>query len=337
MRSVCVRLCAVMLVGACAPPAIPGAGTAVTQATHTPYFPILDGTNHALGRAALDGPIACETCHISSQTSFAVFTCTACHEHPQNIIDRLHTTVAQYQYTSDGCYSCHKDGARVAYDHPGVKSGCIDCHNQGALYAPNPPPQQVTGHPPVTDCGGCHNTQSWLDAGFAPSDSSDPNQDVPVNAQIPTYSGTRIASLTPQTELLPMKMNHGSQQIPSGAMSACTNCHIDAASAQYYPGVFHGSLVSLTLPQPTACSDCHDSSTMPNGFVGPAPGGATVVRSPASGEMKHDAVAWVAGVPSSTRLVTDDCAVCHIAPTDPVETWSTSAVVGRVLAWQSTH
>ena len=45
------------------------------------------------------------------------------------------------------------------------------------------------------------------------------------------------------------------------------------------------------IAQPTACSDCH-LATMPTGFVGPT---ATDPATPASGEMKHDAVVWSNG------------------------------------------
>jgi hypothetical protein len=340
---------------------------AVTQQSHTVFFPILDGTNHALNRVTLDGTmIQCESCHPSTQSSFAQFQCTTCHEHqPQDIMDRLHTTcsqgvgcvngsVAMYTYAVDSCYTCHKDGTRVKFDHgitatsTGITAGCIDCHDQGKLFQPdgtNPatgmpfvPPEQFAGHPPVADCGGCHNRDTWNDAGFAPSNSYDMNQDVMVNAQLPTYSGTSIASLTPQAETLHMYMNHQSGQIPNGAMSDCGNCHMDAPSGQYYPGVFHASLAGLGLPQPTACSDCHlatamdvRSATMPQGFVGPSPAGANIVRSPVSGEMKHDAVGWSMGAPGATKLVTDDCSVCHVAPTDPVITWATSATYHAAL------
>src|SRR4051794_35360525 len=86
------------LAASCTPAPDPGSGKAVDVHTHSElYFPIEDGTNHALNRAALDGPIACETCHTDSTTSFAAFTCVSCHEHPQNIIDRLHPTVGGYR------------------------------------------------------------------------------------------------------------------------------------------------------------------------------------------------------------------------------------------------
>src|SRR5439155_663885 len=81
---------------------------------------------------------------------------------------------------------------------------------------------------------------------------------------IPSYSGTTITRVTPQSEQLSMPMSHISGQIPAAALSVCANCH---ASGAIYPGAFHSSLNNLMLAQPGACSDCHQSSA-PTGFGG---------------------------------------------------------------------
>jgi hypothetical protein len=342
---------AFLAVASCAPPAPnPNSGDAVTQDSHTRFFPITNGTNHALGRATLDGgSIACETCHTHStapQATFADFDCISCHDSPEPNLDRMHqspvvATKGTYAYTNAACYACHADGTCQPFDHLDrsgsvFTDGCATCHDQGRLYAPSPGPMADPTHPAITsDCGACHTyttgscQHDWTiwkkNATTAPT-KSDPNQDVTVNALIPTYSLPYIQSFDPQVETLQMTMHHDSMQIPPGAdggIIACTDCH---TTGGYYPGVFHLTLSTLNLPQPALCADCHPSSIMPIGFVGPAPTASNIARSPSSGEMKHDAVDD-GGVP----LVTDDCSVCHLAPTDPVILWSTSATYHSAL------
>jgi hypothetical protein len=155
---------------------------------------------------------------------------------------------------------------------------------------------------------------------------ADAKQNITVAALIPTYAATSIASFSAQSETLPMPMNHQTTQLPAGTFSSCGNCHVNldaTGSGQFYPGNVHSSLANLKLAEPTACSDCHATS-QPTGFVGPT--ATNPARTPASGEMKHDAVAWANGTPSTTKLVTYDCGTCHAAPSQSLgATWAMSA------------
>src|SRR5207253_100806 len=118
-------------------------------------------------------------------------------------------------------------------------------------------------------------------------------QDVMVTTGIPSWSGTSIVSVTPRSETLVMQMLHGSSQVPAAIGASCANCHVDAASGAYYPGVFHASLMALGAAQPSACVNCH-AGAAPAGFVGPI--ATNPARNPGSAEMKHDAGAWATGV-----------------------------------------
>jgi hypothetical protein len=137
-----------------------------------------------------------------------------------------------------------------------------------------------------------------------------PSQGVVVTALAPMYSGPSIASVTPQAETLEMGMDHLSPQLAAVDIANCAMCH-DPASGSFFPGKLHSSLANAGLPQPTACAGCHAMSA-PTGFVGPL--ATSPARAPASGEMKHDAVAWAGGAPGTTRLVTADCGACHASP-----------------------
>ena len=125
-----------------------------------------------------------------------------------------------------------------------------------------------------------------------------------------------------------MPMNHASTEVAPAAMSSCANCHQDAGAGIYYPGNFHSSVANLAkldpaVSEPTACGSCHAAS-MPIGFVGPT--ATSPPRTPPSGEMKHDAVAWANGAPTATSLVPKDCGICHASPSHALDaTWATSA------------
>jgi hypothetical protein len=307
-----------------------GQTAGITPQKHL-WFPITAGLNHELGRMALDGVVACASCHAESNTSYKQFECVGCHEHPKDITDRLHLSVTDYRYAGEGCYQCHPDGSRHSYDHAGVDSMCASCHDMGKLFAALP----MAGftHPSMggSDCGGCHVKTTWLGAGMAPLDAHDPNQDVATNPLVPTWSGTTIVSVSQTSQSLPMRMNHASGAIPTAANSACTNCHADADVGNYYPGQFHLSLLTLMLPQPSGCTDCHAyGAATPSGFVG-AP--ATMpVRTPQTGEMRHDAVLWSSGTITAAAMVKDDCGVCHTAPwAGGAADWSTGAAYHSAL------
>src|SRR4029078_8830464 len=55
-------------------------------------------------------------------------------------------------------------------------------------------------------------------------------QDVPVETLVPTYLGTSIDSLSPQTQVLPMPMMHSSTAVGDAAFSSCGHRNINADS-----------------------------------------------------------------------------------------------------------
>ena len=290
----------------------------VTPETHQ-WFPITTGTPHAMGRVMPDGAMACESCHAPTSNSFKDFTCVGCHGHDQTITDLLHLgRPNEYKFASVSCYSCHTNGNSVGFSHFGIQGNCAQCHDVATQFAALP----VAGfdHPATggADCAGCHNTSDWKGAtGGAPTNSHDPAQDVSLAALIPTYAGLSISTLSPETETLPQVMNHATTAVDATVLSSCTNCHLDAGAGIYYPGQFHASLAVLMVPQPTVCSDCHAPS-MPTGFVG----AIRTDRTPPSGEMKHDAVVWIGGVPAMTSAVTADCGLCHQSPGQNISSWT---------------
>jgi hypothetical protein len=230
------------------------------------------------------------------------------------------------------CSSCHKTTAwkPATFDHTGITSGCAKCHDVGGTYPALPVPGFT--HPPMNgaDCSNCHNTTDWKTAAGAPAGKKrDPKADVMVNALIPTYAGTGISSLTPRTEQLPMSMDHGSQDVAQAALAACANCHPNSAAGNYVPGYLHAPLATLgksdpTITQPKTCASCH-SDAVPIGFVGPT----ASKRTPPSGPMKHDAVTWANGKPTTTALVSKECGLCHASSTGGSgENWATGKAGG---------
>ena len=280
----------------------------ITAATHR-WFPLTAGTNHALGKGAADGVISCNSCHALSDSSFKSVTCTGCHEHEIALTDSLHLNTAGYHTNGSACLSCHLTGERRAFDHFGIAGECASCHDVGTVFAALP--KSGFTHPDVkgADCSLCHATSAWAGAKLFPAAAvSDPLAALTIDALIPFYQGTSISSVSPQLESFSMNMNHGTTQVGAAAFSACSNCHQNADSGSLYPGVLHSSLANLKLPQPTQCSDCHRNA-LPTGFVGPL--ATSPVRSPTTGEMKHDAVSWEGGATTLHPLLTADCGVCH--------------------------
>src|SRR5256885_2117871 len=269
--------------------------------------------------------VECNTCH-GDGASFREFNCTACHDHNQVLTDQLHKGVATYSYTATSCFGCHADGSRQAFGHAGIAAGCADCHAVGAPFAALPFTPAGGGtftHPNMngSDCAACHSRTNWQAGAAPPGPVSDPAQSVLVNALVPTYAATSIASLTPQAETLAMPMNHASTALPSAVMSGCANCHVITGAGSYYPGKLHAALANLGLAQPAACLDCH-STSVPVGFVGPI--ATSPARVPPSGEMKHGAVAWANGAPTNTLATPVECSLCHAAPQASGGHWSTS-------------
>ena len=292
----------------------------VTADNHT-WFPLTAGTNHEYGKQTSTGAIECASCHPPAGDSFKDFSCTACHEHDASFTNRLHLTLASYTYEPQSCYSCHPDGATRAFGHSGIVDACAECHQEGGPFAALPIPNFT--HPATNgaDCGLCHVTSSWKEVSGGPTTlASNPADDVTVVAQVPTWSGLDIASVSPLTQVLPMKMNHASMEVDPTAMASCASCHLSASAGNFFPGTLHSALANLTVAQPTACGSCHGDA-LPKGFVGPV--ATNPARTPPSPEMRHDAVAWASGAPTTLALVPTDCGVCHLAPgSQPGITWA---------------
>ncbi len=294
----------------------------VTPQNH-PFFPIGAGAKHELGQQLFkaDAPVACDSCHPAGAESFAEISCTSCHGHEEILTGRLHGQTALYAFESKACVSCHPASDEKAYDHAGITGECAMCHDVETPFAALPVANFT--HPAMSgaDCVGCHVTSTWRSATGAPAQLTfDPARSVVVRAWAPTYSGLDISLVTPIDEVVPMTMDHASPELATAAKSACSNCHQGAASGVFFPGALHSSLANLTLAQPTRCDACHGAAA-PRGFVGPL--ATNPARSPASPEMKHDAVQWTNGAPTTTALVPTDCGACHLAPgTQGVTTWA---------------
>jgi len=292
----------------------------ITPAKHT-WFNITTGTAHELGKAIAEGQIQCQSCHPADTSSFTQIQCGGCHGHDSAVTDRLHLTVPGYDFKdSSACYSCHPTGARVDFDHAGITNNCAACHDVGNPFAALPKANFTHPETGGVDCSGCHNTTDWAGAAGAPNAHNAAN-DIVVATLLPTFAGTSIVNLAAQSETLSMTMNHGSTDATTAVMSDCSGCHPNANKSGFFPGSFHQSLSGLGLAQPTSCASCH-LDAMPTGFVGPT--ATSPARMPPSGEMRHDAVAWVSDAPSSARIVSTNCGICHHPADNNKVTWATA-------------
>lgn len=66
------------------------------------YFPIYSGKHSGEWNS-------CTSCHTAGD-NFTVFTCTECHEHRQNAMNREHDDIRDYKWESNACYECHPNG-----------------------------------------------------------------------------------------------------------------------------------------------------------------------------------------------------------------------------------
>lgn len=282
----------------------------LTVAAHSAsYFPI-DSGPHA---------VDCIQCHTQPETF--EFNCLACHQHEPVATNLLHETTADYVYESGACYSCHARGVqRPIFDHVPGQTSCATCHDEGAAFAALPVPGFTHPERGAADCSACHlSVVDWANVADVPVGLTiDSQNDIEVSALFPRFAGTSIVSVSETIETLSMPMNHTSAALDPGVVSNCAACHNEPQT--YYPGRLHSSLANLLAPQPTACIDCHATS-VPTGFVGLP--GLDPPRDPSTGEMRHDAVAWVNDVPTSDALVPQECGLCHQAPSQALPaTWA---------------
>ncbi|MFO0584349.1 MAG: hypothetical protein U0229_18900 [Anaeromyxobacter sp.] len=280
----------------------------ITASTHK-YFPV-DTGDHAFD---------CATCH-SDPSTFGVVTCTDCHTHAKDVTDRLHLIRTEYKFETASCLVCHTPPVKLGFSHFGITSGCAACHDVAAAFARLP--KDGFTHIPTRgeDCATCHNTTEWAHAGAPGVLVNDPARAVAVTGLVPAYVGTTLSTLSAHSQKLPMSMDHQSPALSATVLAGCNACHAQLVNGNAFPGVLHASLTAAGAAQPTTCASCH-ADAMPVGFVGPT--ATNPARSPASGEMKHDAVAWANGKPGTTPLVTADCGACHVAPGAAAATWAT--------------
>lgn len=314
------------LLAACTTRPTPELPPPVSPGNH-PWFPITAGVGHEYGKTvAVNGAITCDSCHSSTGQSYTEFQCVSCHKHSLPMSNRLHLGVTDYVATSQGCYQCHPTGEPVAFSHanitPDATGQCAECHQEGAAFA-KLPRQGFTHRPPTPgECGSCHqDVTNWGNVRAGASNAFDPLQSLAVNALQPAWVGTSIVSVTPDPQLIPMTMDHLTTAIDAGVLEQCANCHAQADQGQFYPGVLHFSLIALGAPQPTNCLDCHRDAA-PKNFVG----ALDPARTPSTGEMKHDAVLWDGGAPTSTPAFALECQLCHEPPVNLIDTQWTFAV-----------
>ena len=313
------------LLAACSPVGGPSKLPPPVSPQNHPWFPLTAGTTHEYGKVvAVDGALGCESCHANAET-FTEFQCISCHKHPTALTDRLHLGVTDFAPTSAGCYQCHPAGEKQAFSHTGITPGtaganCAQCHQETNAFASLPKPGFT--HPGMggSDCGSCHESVTdWKQVSDAPNGKWDPAAEVAVTGLIPSFTGLRLTRVTPLAQQLPMPMFHNASALDAGVVAQCSLCHLDSAAGVYFPGLMHSSLQNEGIEQPARCAECHATSH-PEGFVGPLP--TAPARTPASGEMRHEAVAWDGGAPTTARLVSNDCEVCHANPSRVSSSWA---------------
>ena len=338
-------------------PTNPGPTTPLTRvsADDHPFFPIaasLDG-GHSIGKGSpLDGPVTCESCHTTPTAGFAEYECTQCHTHAEPINLLLHLGVEDAgvvvggvrRIPSPACLSCHPAGDPKDFSHTGISpadQNCALCHAEVTPFAALPKEGLVHRDTGSADCGACHVTTSWADARSAPDGVFDPALNLNVDTLVPTFSGSTITSVRPVVEVLQLPMKHSSRTLDAGYVGQCVNCHASQLEdggvvvSGFYPALLHSSLANSMMPQPTQCADCHERrdpstgepGTRPTGFVGPL--ATRPARSPASGEMRHDALTWPTD--GGSLIVTADCSTCHLAPGVNEATWKTGRTDAGLL------
>ena len=210
----------------------------IGPAEHARYFPIAAGAVHALDTVAVDGAIACASCHAAEET-FAVFSCVSCHEHRQGGrdddgsvgMDEIHAGIPAYRYESSSCLGCHATGqaaelSRGEHDRlfpidpasPHGATTCSGCHIEPASRA-------------VVTCTGCHQDVDGDGAG--------------------------------DHDAAPMAAAHGTEMVELGYAwdtASCRSCHARAEVPgrldehdDAFPigaGAVHASY---------SCADCHTS------------------------------------------------------------------------------
>ena len=303
-------------------------------------------------KAPAPGQITTLTSIASSIHTGKETACSNCHEtgssgRPTSTAGFVNLNVnTPFDYTTHAkgidCISCH-DMSQIArtkadwgngfFNHSSTLTACNSCHTSqqpknsvADLALTGGFDHTILG---AQDCFGCHqaslNTSfsglaDWSGGvGAANGLKYATMSDVSLSgqaSQLPNFSNTVISSLTNAPQTIHMSMNHQSSLITPQVISNCATCHVGGV---YTSGVFHNAIRGAGIAQPTSCSDCHNSSSLPIGIVGPTTPAPVTPRSPVSNEMRHDAVVWSKNasgqfVSTSTGIVSNDCVVCHNAP-----------------------
>ena len=121
----------------------------VTRDSHTPYFPINDGTNHAAQ--------VCSDCHQADAGSFTDYTCVSCHDHSEALADQRHVYITGFVFQSSACFSCHPTGneAAITVDEHSNKYFPIDDDAHGSLKCSDCHQDPTTSKPYT--CISCHD------------------------------------------------------------------------------------------------------------------------------------------------------------------------------------
>jgi hypothetical protein len=203
------------------------------------------------GRTTTGQPFACDDCHGTDITVFALDTCRSCHSQIDpafgtahsisygNVCLDCHDGVDRFgggfnhatEFALDGghaevaCVKCHFD-ARGLADFENAPSDCYSCHQRDDEH----------GGRFGTDCAGCHNTSDWEDATFDHNQSNFP--------------------LTGRHVNLECDQCHTSGQF-AGLSTNCVSCHADP--------VFHAGMFG------SDCAACHTANDWFAPFTGSHP------------------------------------------------------------------
>lgn len=263
----------------------------VSPDAHDSYFPIREGTKHALGSSADDGPIACASCHAGT-SSFAEFACVTCHEHRADAMNGLHAGLAQYRFESASCLQCHPRGdADIEIDDathtaeyfpiddasahktvscsqchtsPGDRSvvGCTSCHDHDVVAM-----QEVHGTMPgyawdSPACLSCHarsENPGTLDHPFFPTAANTKHEGVScTECHASRQDRTAMACITCH-EHEQARTDDQHQGVPDYAYDSgsCVLCHRQAQ----VPGVIdHASYFPIDPPATHALGTAVDNA-----------------------------------------------------------------------------
>ena len=237
------------------------------------YFPVYSGEHRGEWES-------CADCHTQPE-SYAVFSCTNCHEHNQGEMDDEHSDVNGYSYNSLACYACHPMGRKEeAFNHDNTgfslkgahqQTDCLDCHTNGFSGTPSEcaschinnyneaaNPVHVTAGI-STECQTCHTEQGWepslfdhtTTTGFELTGGHSGKQCA--ECHIGTTTAASSECITCHQENYNSAPNHVAQNYPT----ECLNCHtVNSWDAEN----FDHNLTNFPLTGAhiaTECSACH--------------------------------------------------------------------------------